>query len=139
MQAVFACAVGCNAISLTSNLICGYGGIGRRVRFRFLWSQGCAGSSPVTRTRKNTSGHQTRGAFPFAGSLPTQNLLNLRRRFNSSQAHIPGLRDHPGFRLAAGYQVLLPARGKRSPGLSWGSFSLIQAYGLEPIKSPEEI
>ncbi len=35
----------------TSNFICGCGGIGRRVRFRFLWSQGCAGSSPVTRTK----------------------------------------------------------------------------------------
>ena len=31
--------------------MCGCGGIGRRVRFRFLWSQGCAGSSPVIRTR----------------------------------------------------------------------------------------
>ncbi len=32
--------------------LCGRGGIGRRVRFRFLWSQGCAGSSPVARTTK---------------------------------------------------------------------------------------
>ena len=30
----------------------GYGGIGRRVRFRFLWPQGRAGSTPVTRTRR---------------------------------------------------------------------------------------
>ena len=34
--------------------MCGHGGIGRRVRFRFLWSQGCAGSSPVVRTKKKT-------------------------------------------------------------------------------------
>ena len=33
------------------NFICGFGGIGRRVRFRFLWSQGCEGSSPLTRTK----------------------------------------------------------------------------------------
>ena len=32
------------------NLICGYGGIGRRARFRFLWRQLCTGSSPATRT-----------------------------------------------------------------------------------------
>ena len=47
---------GCN-----SNLICGCGGIGRRVRFRFLWSQGCAGSSPVTRTKKGKG----KFVFPF--------------------------------------------------------------------------
>ena len=35
--------------------LCGHGGIGRRVRFRFLWSQGCAGSSPVVRTKKRQS------------------------------------------------------------------------------------
>lgn len=35
--------------------MCGHGGIGRRVRFRFLWSQGCAGSSPVVRTKKRQS------------------------------------------------------------------------------------
>ena len=28
----------------------GYGGIGRRARFRFLWRQLCTGSSPATRT-----------------------------------------------------------------------------------------
>ena len=41
-----------NALSgAAAGFICGCGGIGRRVRFRFLWSQGCAGSSPVTRTK----------------------------------------------------------------------------------------
>ena len=34
------------------SLSCGHGGIGRRVRFRFLWSKGCAGSSPVVRTMR---------------------------------------------------------------------------------------
>ncbi len=38
---------------LLANKLCGYGGIGRRVRFRFLWSKGCAGSSPVIRTKCN--------------------------------------------------------------------------------------
>ena len=38
-----------SALPLIS-LSCGHGGIGRRVRFRFLWSKGCAGSSPVVRT-----------------------------------------------------------------------------------------
>ena len=37
------------------NLICGYGGIGRRARFRFLWRQLCTGSSPATRTTSEQS------------------------------------------------------------------------------------
>ena len=36
-----------------TNLTCGYGGIGRRARFRF-WCPRRAGSSPVTRTSKKT-------------------------------------------------------------------------------------
>ena len=36
---------------IIGNSLSGHGGIGRRVRFRFLWSQGCAGSSPVARTK----------------------------------------------------------------------------------------
>ena len=40
---------------IIGNSLCGHGGIGRRVRFRFLWSQGCAGSSPVVRTKKRQS------------------------------------------------------------------------------------
>ena len=38
---------------IIGNSLSGHGGIGRRVRFRFLWSQGCAGSSPVVRTKAN--------------------------------------------------------------------------------------
>lgn len=38
---------------IIGNSLCGHGGIGRRVRFRFLWSQGCAGSSPVARTKRD--------------------------------------------------------------------------------------
>ena len=34
---------------------CGYGGIGRRARFRFQWQQYCAGSSPVIRTKRYKS------------------------------------------------------------------------------------
>ena len=37
---------------ILDNVARGYGGIGRRVRFRFLWPQGRAGSSPVIRTIK---------------------------------------------------------------------------------------
>lgn len=37
---------------ILANIACGYGGIGRRVRFRFLWPQGRAGSNPVIRTIK---------------------------------------------------------------------------------------
>ena len=36
-------------------LFCGNGGIGRRVRFRSVWGQLHAGSSPVSRTIKETS------------------------------------------------------------------------------------
>ena len=32
----------------------GCGGTGRRVRFRFLWPQGCTGSSPATRTKQKS-------------------------------------------------------------------------------------
>ena len=39
----------------------GYGGIGRRVRFRFLRPQGRAGSTPVTRTRRQKN---ELGKFP---------------------------------------------------------------------------
>ena len=35
--------------------ICGYGGIGRRVRFRSVWAYVHAGSTPVIRTKKHTS------------------------------------------------------------------------------------
>ena len=38
-----------------TNLTCGYGGIGRRARFRF-WCPRRAGSSPVTRTNKKRCG-----------------------------------------------------------------------------------
>ena len=48
-----------NALSfqqrLPSNLICGYGGIGRRAWFRSMWGQLHAGSSPVIRTKKHQS------------------------------------------------------------------------------------
>ena len=57
------------------NFICGFGGIGRRVRFRFLWSQGCEGSSPLTRTKKTSSSDEV---FFSAGSAWTSNFTEIQ-------------------------------------------------------------
>ena len=50
-------------------LFCGNGGIGRRVRFRSVWGQLHAGSSPVSRTIKETSFvyQNKRGFFLLSG------------------------------------------------------------------------
>ena len=54
----------------------GRGGIGRRVRFRFLWSQDCAGSSPVVRTKQKST---LSGAF-FA--CRDNQIEKLTRKFS---------------------------------------------------------
>ena len=48
----------------------GYGGIGRRARFR-IWYLRCAGSSPVTRTNKRKEGSSL---FSFIGAADSLNL-----------------------------------------------------------------
>ena len=60
---------------IIGNSLSGHGGIGRRVRFRFLWSQGCAGSSPVARTIKT----HAKGAYktPPRVSFSMQNKGKL--------------------------------------------------------------
>lgn len=54
---------------IIGNSLSGHGGIGRRVRFRFLWSQGCAGSSPVARTTKNLENTEFSRLFAFSFPL----------------------------------------------------------------------
>ncbi len=45
--------LGClSRVKIKGFLICGYGGIGRRARFRFWSGQLGGGSSPLIRTRK---------------------------------------------------------------------------------------
>ena len=58
------CVIITNALCGHRRFLCGCGGIGRRVRFRFLCRQRCAGSSPVTRTKTKSS---LRAAFWFGG------------------------------------------------------------------------
>ena len=52
--------------------LCGYGGIGRRARFRFQWGQLREGSSPFTRTNRKG----IRNAYPF--SIGLVKLIVLR-------------------------------------------------------------
>ena len=87
------------------NAMCGCGGIGRRVRFRFLWSKGRAGSSPVIRTNKNAN--RIFGSFFLWRGSDRQNLPEHGRAVCALHARA----DKNG----KIYQAKLRARCKASP------------------------
>ena len=71
-----------------TNLTCGYGGIGRRARFRF-WCPRRAGSSPVTRTSKKNAVESLHSVF----------LLPI---FTWTACSVPSAQSAPWLRWRAG-------------------------------------
>ena len=141
--------------------ICGYGGIGRHVGFRFQWHRR-AGSSPVTRTTSSQAPYRLRRRFfrrrrshsaapPFQikptslgfdlvspfGLLFSQAPYRLRRRFSPS-THLLRCASFPNqtHSTPLGFDLVSPAGGTRALRAAYRFMECFLVCSCTAVRSP---